>query len=301
MVALRLAADPAGPDRGRSRGRRARDRPPAPLRALLVLLAVVLLGARRSPCCCAPLEAARLWPWPLTELTGRAVGAWLVGLGWAAAHSRLIDDLPSIRPLGLTGAAFVALQAVALVRYGDALDLVEPDRDRVRRGAGRDRRGRRLDPGRHRPPLRLTRHRCRDAVPRCHTVTEALAEIADPGAAAGRCPSGSPPYAAWCGSRRPAARGASSTARPCGSRAGRSPPADGEPDVTIRGAPEVLAGIVAGERNAALEYLRGTPGHPRRRRAGAGRRRHVPATGHRRRGRPARPRPGRGARRRSAR
>ncbi len=98
----------------------ARERPPAPLRALLVLLAVVLLGLGTA-LLLAPVEAAELWPWPLTELTGRAVGAWLVGLGWAAAHSRLIDDLPSIRPLGLTGAAFVALQAVALVRYGDAL------------------------------------------------------------------------------------------------------------------------------------------------------------------------------------
>jgi len=98
----------------------ARERPPAPLRALLVLLAVVLLGLGTA-LLLAPVEAVELWPWPLTELTGRAVGAWLVGLGWAAAHSRLIDDLPSIRPLGLTGAAFVALQAVALVRYGDAL------------------------------------------------------------------------------------------------------------------------------------------------------------------------------------
>ena len=33
---------------------------------------------------------------------------------------------------------------------------------------------------------------------------------------------------------------------------------EAEPDVTIRAAPDVLAGIVAGERNAGLEYLRGS-------------------------------------------
>ncbi len=33
---------------------------------------------------------------------------------------------------------------------------------------------------------------------------------------------------------------------------------DDEPDVTLRGTPEVLSGIVEGERNAGLEYLRGS-------------------------------------------
>ena len=69
----------------------------------------------------APESTADLWSWPLTPLTARAVGAWLVGLGWAAAHAWLIDDVDSVRPLGLTGVAFVVLQAVALVRYGDVL------------------------------------------------------------------------------------------------------------------------------------------------------------------------------------
>lgn len=104
---------------------RPRERPHPALRWLLVALAVVLLGLGVA-LLLAPLEAARVWPWPLTELTGRAVGAWLVGLGWAAAHARLIDDLPSIRPLGFTGATFALLQAVALVRYGDALTWSSP-------------------------------------------------------------------------------------------------------------------------------------------------------------------------------
>jgi magnesium-transporting ATPase (P-type) len=111
--------------RPRRRAAETRARPPVPLRALLVALAVVLL-ALGVVLLLVPLEGARFWPWPLTELTGRAVGAWLVGLGWASAHARVIDDLPSIRPLGLTGIAFVVLQGLALLRHGDELDWSSP-------------------------------------------------------------------------------------------------------------------------------------------------------------------------------
>jgi hypothetical protein len=94
---------------------------PAGLRVLLVGLAVVLLAGGVA-LLLAPAWAADGWPWPLTELTARAVGAWLVGLGWVAAHARLIDDESRVQPLGLTGVAFVVLEVVALLRYGDALD-----------------------------------------------------------------------------------------------------------------------------------------------------------------------------------
>lgn len=94
---------------------------PGGLRVLLAALAVVLLGAGAA-LLVAPAWAAGGWSWPLTPLTARAVGAWLVGLGWAAAHAWVLDDAGRVRPLGLTGVAFVALQAVALLRHGDALD-----------------------------------------------------------------------------------------------------------------------------------------------------------------------------------
>ena len=95
------------------------------LRVMLVVLAVVLLGTG-VVLLVAPTTAAVLWAWPLTDLTARAVGAWLVGLGWAAGHARLVDDVGGVRPLGWTGATFVVLQAVALVRYGDALEWSSP-------------------------------------------------------------------------------------------------------------------------------------------------------------------------------
>lgn len=98
----------------------ARRRLPSGLRWLLVGLAVVL-AASGLALLVAPQWAAEGWAWSLTPLTARAVGAWLVGLGWAAGHARLVDDIDDVRPLGLTGTTFVVLETVALLRHGDAL------------------------------------------------------------------------------------------------------------------------------------------------------------------------------------
>ena len=99
----------------------ARRRLPPVLRWLLLGLAVVLV-VPGAVLFVHPSSAADLWAWPLTPLTAMAVGAWLVGLGWAAAHAWLIDDTNHVWPLGPTGVVFVVLQAIALGRYGDALD-----------------------------------------------------------------------------------------------------------------------------------------------------------------------------------
>jgi hypothetical protein len=93
---------------------------PAALRGLLLALALVLVGTGVL-LLLAPSTSATLWSWPLTPLTARAVGAWLVGLGWAAGHAGLVDDADAVGPVGLTGATFVVLQAVALVRHGGDL------------------------------------------------------------------------------------------------------------------------------------------------------------------------------------
>lgn len=93
---------------------------PVPLRALLLLLAAVLIGVG-VVLLVAPDTATTLWSWPLTPLTARAVGAWLVGLGWAAGHAGLVDDTVAVRPVGWTGTTFLVLQGVALARYGEDL------------------------------------------------------------------------------------------------------------------------------------------------------------------------------------
>ena len=70
----------------------------------------------------APTWADGAWPWALTPLTARAVGAWLLGLGVAAGHAHLVDDVRAVRPLSITAVVFGVLQTAALLRFGDELD-----------------------------------------------------------------------------------------------------------------------------------------------------------------------------------
>jgi hypothetical protein len=112
------------PDHGRVRDPGGPPDPgglPVAVRAVLLALAAVLLGLGMA-LLIAPGWADAAWPWPLTPLTGRADGAWLLGLGTAAADALLLNDRRSLRPLGITGVAFGVLQAVALARHGDELD-----------------------------------------------------------------------------------------------------------------------------------------------------------------------------------
>ena len=60
---------------------------PTIVRATLVGLTLVLLLLGFA-LLVDPGWAGGAWPWALTPLTGRAVGAWLVGLGTATAHAR---------------------------------------------------------------------------------------------------------------------------------------------------------------------------------------------------------------------
>ena len=94
---------------------------PVAARVVLLVLAALLLGTGVA-LLIAPGWASHAWPWTLTPITRGAVGAWLIGLGVAAGHAWLINDKPSLRPLGLTGVAFGLLQVIALARYGSELD-----------------------------------------------------------------------------------------------------------------------------------------------------------------------------------
>ncbi|VXB41585.1 conserved membrane hypothetical protein [Arthrobacter sp. 9AX] len=93
---------------------------PLALRMLLTGIAGVLL-LYGIALLAAPVQAATWWPWQLSELTARAIGAWLIGLGWVAAQGQSGRDLRTVRPVALTSVAFVILQALALLRYGSAL------------------------------------------------------------------------------------------------------------------------------------------------------------------------------------
>jgi hypothetical protein len=68
----------------------------------------------------APLGV--LWPWELTPLTGRAVGAWLIGLGVAAANMAWERDWRRVLPVSAMFAVFGALELVVLLRFSGDLD-----------------------------------------------------------------------------------------------------------------------------------------------------------------------------------
>jgi hypothetical protein len=68
-----------------------------------------------------PVDAG-FWPWPLTPLTGRAVGAWLLGTGFIAAHVAIENERERVDVAMLSYAAFGALQLLAVARYSGTPD-----------------------------------------------------------------------------------------------------------------------------------------------------------------------------------
>lgn len=84
----------------------------------LVMLAV---GALMFVAPVATGEVA--WPWELTPLTGRAVAAWLLGMGFAGLVAMLWeDDWARLRPVAVSFVLLTVLQLVVVARYASALD-----------------------------------------------------------------------------------------------------------------------------------------------------------------------------------
>lgn len=104
----------AAPDRPRRRPT------PAWFRVLLSVHAVVMvpLGVALLV---DPAGVASIWPWPLTPLTGRAVGAWSLGLGIAAAHAVWENDWSRIGAATASYLVFGVLELVAIARYPSEL------------------------------------------------------------------------------------------------------------------------------------------------------------------------------------
>lgn len=131
LVAARIQAatrpSPAGTTTNRTEPAATTRRPlPTGLRVLLAALAVVLLATGVALLALPVTAVAGLWPWPLTPLTAHAIGAWLVGLGWAAGQAYLINDVAWVQPLAQAGVAFLLLAGLALARYGEALEWTRP-------------------------------------------------------------------------------------------------------------------------------------------------------------------------------
>jgi hypothetical protein len=99
---------------------------PGPYRVLLLCQAALLI-ALGAVLFAAPLDVAEIWPWQLTELTGRAIAAWLIALGGLAAAIAWEGDRSRIRIGIWSFVALVALQAIALARFGDELEWSSPE------------------------------------------------------------------------------------------------------------------------------------------------------------------------------
>ena len=99
--------------------------PPRWLTALIGAHAALMLGLGLV-LLIAPTIGARVWPWTLTPLTGRAIGAWLVGLGVAAAHALIERDLRRVRPAAWGYLAIAGFEALALARFPDRMQWSSP-------------------------------------------------------------------------------------------------------------------------------------------------------------------------------
>ncbi|MBI3941887.1 MAG: hypothetical protein HY326_02650 [Chloroflexi bacterium] len=80
----------------------------------LLLLGVVLFVA--------PVQMVSLWPWQLSPLTGRAVAAWLVGVGATLLQMVWENDLERIRPALISLTLFSVLQLIAVARFASTIN-----------------------------------------------------------------------------------------------------------------------------------------------------------------------------------
>jgi hypothetical protein len=74
----------------------------------------------------APAATRDIWPWPLTDLTAQAIGAWGVGIGFGNLHAVWEDDWTRIR-VGMPALVGIsALELIALVRFSDTVAWDRP-------------------------------------------------------------------------------------------------------------------------------------------------------------------------------
>lgn len=98
---------------------------PAIVRIIFVIytLILVLLGIGML---LAPDSVRTIWPWALTPLTARIVGAWMVGLGTLTGHTVIENDWKRVLPVMPTLAVGAALEIVMAYRYSAVVDWSAP-------------------------------------------------------------------------------------------------------------------------------------------------------------------------------
>jgi MFS family permease len=74
-----------------------------------------------------PTTFAGFWPWPLTPLTGRMIGAWFTAIAVSLLAGTLDNDYPRLYIGAVAYIAFAILQFVNLVRYPTSADWSRPN------------------------------------------------------------------------------------------------------------------------------------------------------------------------------
>jgi hypothetical protein len=124
LAPLAIAAVVIRQQRARDSARARRSPLPPGLRTLLAVqgLTMLVTGAFLFV---SPDTA--IWPWDLTPLTARAVGAFVTGFGASALHAVVANDLSRFAGAALAYAALGMLELVGLARYSDSLTGADLD------------------------------------------------------------------------------------------------------------------------------------------------------------------------------
>ena len=70
----------------------------------------------------APTSVAPLWPWKLTALTGRAVGAWLIGLSLTGVQALYENDRTRLGPAGVVAFTWAVAQLAVVALFAGSID-----------------------------------------------------------------------------------------------------------------------------------------------------------------------------------
>jgi hypothetical protein len=95
---------------------------PGWIRSVFIFQAAVMIPLGIALFVLPKQTADLVWPWSLTPLTGRAIGAWLVGVGVAAGHMAWENDWLRVRAGTIAYTLFGALELVVLLRFTFALE-----------------------------------------------------------------------------------------------------------------------------------------------------------------------------------
>lgn len=93
---------------------------------VLLLLHALIMAPLGVALLVAPTTIAPFWPWSLTPLTARAVGAWLLALGVAVAHASRENDWQRVQVATASYLVYGVLQLLALLRYPGAMRWQDP-------------------------------------------------------------------------------------------------------------------------------------------------------------------------------